>query len=157
MDLALRGTNASVRAHVTQVLYPPIFDGSLPYRSQHERANLLWSELTASCNTRYLHNAVATPGYAIEYAVAPALHLSDTTSVFYNGEGSDSLNVTIAQLIQRQIVQFVKTGNPNVKGDPQVPLYHRQANLLYLGDDGVSVQPASTNTDRCLYWQQVNF
>ncbi|KAJ6092074.1 Carboxylesterase type B [Penicillium canescens] len=153
-DLLLRGANASVRVHVTQVLYPPIFDGSWPYRSQHERANLFWSELTTRCNTRHLHRAVATPGYVSEYALAPAMHLSDTTSIFYNGQGSGSLNATIARLIQRQIAQFV---NPNVEGDPQVPLYHEQANLLYLGDDEVNVQPASTNTDRCVYWQQVDF
>jgi hypothetical protein len=64
-----------------------------------------------------------------------------------NGHDSGSLNATIAQLIQRQIAQLVKTGDPNVEGDPQVPLYHEQGNLLYLGDDGVNVQPASTNTD----------
>ncbi|KAJ5753795.1 Carboxylesterase type B [Penicillium nucicola] len=157
VDLLLRGANASVRAHATEVLYPPIFNGSWPYRSQHERASLFWSELTTSCNTKYLHNAVTTPGYAIEYAVAPAMHLSDTTSVFYNGEVSEGLNVTVAQLIQRQIAQFVKTGSPNVKGDPQIPLYHELADLLYIGDDGVEVRPASTNTDRCLYWQQVDY
>ncbi|KAJ5375148.1 Carboxylesterase type B [Penicillium concentricum] len=158
VDVLLRSANASVRAHVTQVLYPPIFNGSWPYHSQHERANLFWSELSTTCNTRYLHRAVATPGYAIEYAVAPAMHLSDTTSVFYNGQGSDSsLNATIAQLMQRQIVQFVKTGNPNSKGDPNVPLYHGKAHLLSLGDDGVYIKPDSTNTDRCAYWQQVDF
>ncbi|KAJ5783497.1 Carboxylesterase type B [Penicillium psychrosexuale] len=157
-NLLLRSANASVRSHIAQVLYPPIFNGSWPYRSQHERANLLWSELSTTCNTLYLHRAVATPGYAIEYAVAPAMHLSDTPSVFYNGQGSDSsLNATIAQLMQRQIVQFVKTGNPNAKGDPHVPPYHGQAHLLYLGDDGVSVKPDLTNRDRCAYWQQVEF
>ncbi|KAJ5302088.1 hypothetical protein PENANT_c008G01413 [Penicillium antarcticum] len=157
VDVLLPGANSSVRAHAIKVLYPPIFDGSWPYRSQHERANLFWSELTTSCNTRYLHSAVATPGYAIEYAVTPAMHLSDTTSVFYNGESSDSLNVTIAHLMQRQIVQFVKTGSPNIEGYPKVPLYYGQADLLYMGDNGVSVKSASTNTDRCLYWQQVDF
>ncbi|KAF3401976.1 Secreted lipase [Penicillium rolfsii] len=158
VDLLLHGANTSVRAHVTQVLYPPIFDSSSPYHSHHERANLFWSELTTTCNTRYLHEAVATSGYAIEYAVPPAFHLSDTASVFYNGQGSDaSLNSTIAWLMQRQIVQFVKTGSPNTKQDPQVPIYQGQANLLYLGDEEVSVQPASTNTDRCVYWEQVEF
>ncbi|KXG50997.1 Carboxylesterase, type B [Penicillium griseofulvum] len=158
VDVLLRGANASVCAHTTEVLYPPIFDGSQPYRSQHERANLFWSELSTSCNTRYLHEAVATPGYSIEYAVPPAMHLSDTTSVFYNGQGSSaSLNATIAQLMQRQIVQFVKTGNPNARGDPEVPLYHEKADLLSLADDGVHIKPDSTNTDRCVYWQQVEF
>lgn len=158
VDVLVRSANASVRAHVAQVLYPPIFNGSWPYRSQHERANLLWSELSTTCNTRYLHRAVATPGYAIEYAVAPAMHLSDTSSVFYNGQGSDSsLNATIAQLMQRQIVQFVKTGNPNAKGDPHVPLYHGKAHVLSLGDDRVGVKLALTNTDRCAYWEQVDF
>ncbi|KGO43537.1 Carboxylesterase, type B [Penicillium expansum] len=158
VDVLLRGANASVRAHTSRVLYPPIFNGSWPYHSQHERANLLWSEVSTTCNTRYLHQAVATPGYAIEYAVKPAMHLSDTSSVFYNGQGSSSsLNATIAQLMQRQIVQFVKTGNPNVKGDPHVPLYHGQAHVLSLGDNGVRVEPALTNTDRCTYWQQVEF
>ncbi|KAJ5972445.1 Carboxylesterase type B [Penicillium vulpinum] len=158
VDVLLRSTNDTVRAYAAKVLYPPIFNGSSPYRSQHERANLLWSEVSTTCNTRYLHRAVKTPGYAIEYAVAPAMHLSDSTSVFYNGQGSDaSLNATIAQLMQRQIVQFVKTGAPNVKGDPQVPIYHGQAHLLSLGDDGVYVKLDSTNTNRCAYWQQVEF
>ncbi|KAJ5506048.1 Carboxylesterase type B [Penicillium expansum] len=158
VDVLLRGANASVRAHTSRVLYPPIFNGSWPYHSQHERANLLWSEVSTTCNTRYLHQAVATPGYAIEYAVKPAMHLSDTSSVFYNGQGSSSsLNATIAQLMQRQIVQFVKTGNPNVKGDPHVPLYHGQAHVLSLGDNEMRVEPALTNTDRCTYWQQVEF
>ncbi|KAJ5449225.1 Carboxylesterase type B [Penicillium cf. griseofulvum] len=158
VDVLLRGANASVRAYTAEVLYPPIFNGSRPYRSQHGRANLFWSELSTMCNTRYLHEAVATPGYAIEYAVAPAMHLSDTTSVFYNGQGSDaSLNATIAQLMQRQIVQFVKTGNPNAKGDPNVPLHQGKANVLSLGDNGVHIKLDSTNTDRCAYWQQVEF
>ncbi|KAJ5205792.1 Carboxylesterase type B [Penicillium cf. griseofulvum] len=158
VDVLLRGANASVRAYTAEVLYPPIFNGSRPYRSQHGRANLFWSELSTMCNTRYLHEAVATPGYAIEYAVAPAMHLSDTTSVFYNGQGSDaSLNATIAQLMQRQIVQFVKTGNPNAKGDFNVPLHQGKANVLSLGDNGVHIKLDSTNTDRCAYWQQVEF
>lgn len=101
---------------LTQVLYLLIFNGSWLYRSQYEPVNLFWTGLSTTCNTRYLHSAVATPWYAIKYTVKPAMYLSDTSSVFYNGQGSgSSLNATIAQLMQWQIVQFVKTGNPNAK------------------------------------------
>ncbi|THC91364.1 hypothetical protein EYZ11_009179 [Aspergillus tanneri] len=156
VDLMLKSTNASVRYHTEHVLYPPIFNGSMPYRTQHERANLFWSELIASCNTRYLHFAVNTPGYAIKYSVPPAMHLSDTPSVFYNGPVSDSsVNATIAELMQRQIVRFVKTGDPNSKGDPKVPVHEGQ--VLDLGDYGVKVESDSTANYRCEYWQTVQF
>ncbi|EAW11658.1 carboxylesterase family protein [Aspergillus clavatus NRRL 1] len=157
VGLMLAGTDASVRTHAATVLYPAVFDGSMPYRTQHDRASLLWADLAASCNTRYLHAAVRTPGYAIEYSVPPALHLSDTPSVFYNGPVADpTVNGTIAELLQRQIVRFVKTGNPNGEPDPEVPVYDGR-DLLDLGDDGVLVRPDSTDNARCEYWQKVHF
>ncbi|KAJ5598035.1 Carboxylesterase type B [Penicillium hordei] len=88
----------------------------------------------------------------------PALYLLGTSSVFYNGQGSDSsLNATIVQPTQRQIVQFVKAGNQNAKEDPHVPLYHGQAQVLSLGDDGVHIKPTLTNIDRCTYEHKVEF
>lgn len=159
VDLELKTANSSVRSYVKNVLYPSVFNGSMPYTTQHERASVFWSELITSCNARYLHGAVQSPGYATEYSVPPASHLSDTTSIFYNGPVADSgINTTVAEVMQKQIVQFVKTGNPSSRtnSSEKVPVYDGRV-VFGMGSSSIGVQQDITDNDRCAYWQNAPY
>ncbi len=155
--LLLNSANTSVLQHVTDILYPPVFNDSMPYTTQQTRADLFWTELVSICNPRYLHQAVKGPGYAIEYSVVPALHLADTPSIFWNGPGSDpTVNETVAELMQGYITKFVTTGNPNSKGKPVIDVYDGK-HVLDMGDVRVGVARDVTDNPRCEYWHSAPY
>ena len=64
-------------SYITEVLYPPVFDGSHGYTSQIRRTDLLLSELGFTCNTRFMDLAYGNKTFSYLFSVPPALHGDD--------------------------------------------------------------------------------
>lgn len=65
--------NATALNFITQVLYPPVFDGSQGYTNQTERNNLTVADAFV-CNARFMDQASFVPEtYAYEFSVPPAI------------------------------------------------------------------------------------
>ncbi|KAG9684700.1 carboxylesterase family protein-like protein, partial [Aureobasidium melanogenum] len=124
-------------AHITQNLYPPIFDGSQAqhYTNEIARAAAIISEVAFTCNTVYLQKAYEG-SYAYLFDIAPSIHGQDVPYTFYNGNGSsdassgDNLgveDVAVAYLIQRYTAEFAKSSDPNSRGTPYFAKYGSNA------------------------------
>ncbi|KAF5876692.1 putative carboxylesterase family protein [Botrytis fragariae] len=150
----------STLAYVTGTLYPPVYNGSYPYTSIWERASLITAEIVFTCNTRYLNTAFLNETHSYYFTVPPGLHGEDIAYTFFNGDTTTSndglpVNATIAADLQRYIMNFAMTGNPNGVGVPFFPEYQSNATTLVLGTTGLgSVQTDTTANNRCAWWQQ---
>ena len=149
----------SVLNYTTNVLYPPVFDGSqaMGYTSQVARAAALVSELIFTCNTFYLDKAYGNKTFSYLFAVPPATHGQDIAYTYYNGNGSASAAVIAPQIaiaMQEYITHFAETGNPNTAGVPYFNMYGNNATVQLLNVTGIrqTVDPAANQ--RCNYWQK---
>jgi len=155
-------SNDSALNHITQVLYPPIFDGSQGYTTQTERNNLTIADACFVCHTRFLNQAAfRPPTYAYEWTVPPGLHGADLAYTFYDFGPSPSVNTTLAETMQRYLARFAETGQPNA---PTVPLFEGARGSFMvqeLGSDGIGpmldeggIKPLR---ERCRFWQEVPY
>ncbi|KAI0532773.1 carboxylesterase family protein [Xylaria digitata] len=157
VDLLLGGANQTVRDHVIDVVYPPIFNGSFPWTNHLERAGILWAELVSTCNAQYLHAASNQTGYANLFNVWPALHQGDIPYVFWNGpDRVSSTNGTVARIGQDYITAFAITGDPNNSESPTL-LPFDQKKLLGMTANGFDVVADPTDNDRCAYWHDAPY
>lgn len=63
--------------YITEVLYPPVYDGTYGYTDAIGRNSLFHSEIFFSCNTNYLARAYNNETYGYLFAVPPGLHGQD--------------------------------------------------------------------------------
>lgn len=152
----------NVTHYITQVLYPPRYDGSYGYTSPLERAAVLISDVIFVCNTDYLNRAYHNQTYAYEFSIPPAVHGQDVLYTFYNNGsgvtgGSDFgisvTNVTVADVMQDYFTSFVETGTPR---SSLGPVFHRHAQsgkLMNIGTSAISPMRDPTNSPRCRFWQ----
>ncbi|KIW70144.1 hypothetical protein PV04_02444 [Phialophora macrospora] len=130
--LAQGNYDTSIVNYVAQDLHPPIFNGSYPYTSFFERAELVLQESAFTCNTLFVQQAAgrALPGYAYRFSVPPAYHGQDVPYTYYNAAtAGPDVNATIATLMQRYLTRFALSGNPNHKPDAPVPVYKNKAGM----------------------------
>ena len=64
--------------YITQNLYPPDFSGVMGYKTLYERNSLFESEVTFTCNTRFLNLATGNKSYC-KFAVTKLLTLQEHT------------------------------------------------------------------------------
>ena len=166
--------------YITEVLYPPVFDGSFGYTSQFRRLDLLFSELAFTCNTRYMDLAFANKTYSYLFSVPPALHgddnqyrkylplsylinnsLSkhDNVIVYFTGNTSTldfgvPINSTLAEIFQHYVTSFVTTGNPNRPGLPHWSQYGADSSVQNISFQGISPATDTVANVRCTWWQQ---
>ena len=148
-----------VVSYITNVLYPPVFDGTQAqgYTDQIARAAALDSELVFTCNTFYLDRAFGNKTHAYLFAVPPATHGQDIPYTYYNGNGSASSSVTfphVAVAMQEYITHFAETGNPNEAGVPFFPVYGSNATIQVLNATGIREIRDPAANFRCNYWQR---
>ncbi|KAH8203515.1 hypothetical protein TruAng_002263 [Truncatella angustata] len=157
-DLFLNSANSSVRRHVSDIMYPPLFNGSMPYSNQRERAALFWAELVSTCNIQYLHDAVDPTGYANLFDVWPSLHQGDVPYVFWNGNPSthSAVNGTVARATQDYITAFVITGDSNNAESASIEPYDKKS-VLAMTSTGFRAVDDPTNNERCAYWHDATF
>ena len=149
-------------AYVSNILYPPIFNGSYPWTSQLQRAQQITEEFTITCNSYFLADAFA-PKKAWKYifAVPPGLHGDNIAYTFFNGDemtkdiGGGIVNATIASVLQDYIVDFAKSGMPGGKGVLAFPHYGEgMGKVLDLNVTGLGMAMADGDDNvRCKYWE----
>ncbi|KAA8566567.1 hypothetical protein EYC84_009115 [Monilinia fructicola] len=150
----------STIAYITGTLYPPVYNGSYPYTNIYERVSLITAEISFTCNTRYLNTAFLNETHSYYFTVPPGLHGEDIAYTFFNGDTTtldDGLpvNATVAAVLQRYIMNFVVTGNPNGDRVPFFPEYQSNATTVVIGSTGLgSLQTDTTANNRCEWWQQ---
>lgn len=149
--------NASTISHITDILYPAIFDGTLPYDDQLNRAIVFVSEYVITCHTNWLDRAFQNKTFGYQFSVPPGVHAQDTEYTFYNGPGTTdaymTYNATVAQALQQYITSFAISGTPSGQGHyPAFPAYGN-GTLLNLTDNGFPQTRDSTANQRCLFLQ----
>lgn len=140
--------------YITQVLYPPVFDGTYPYTSQIQRAILITSESVFTCNTNYLDRAYGDNTYSYQFSVPPALHGQDVAYTYYNGPNTAVLNATVAMDLQKYITSFAENGVPAESGIPSFPLYGSGSTILNLNATFIDTIMDPNANARCLWWQK---
>jgi len=152
--------------YITQVLYPPIFDGSQAqnYTSQIGRVSAMLSEFSFTCNAVWLNEAYNNQTHAYLFDVPPSLHGQDIAYTYYNGNGSATAgtggtsfgvqNVPVALAMQSYITEFAKTGNPNARGLPFFPMYGSNNTVQTLGPRTISQMRDPAANARCAWWQK---
>ncbi|CAO2656079.1 Nn.00g048820.m01.CDS01 [Neocucurbitaria sp. VM-36] len=141
---------------ITQVLYPPVFDGSYGYTDQYSRASLIISESVFTCNTNYLSTAFKNETYSYLFAVPPAFHGLDVPYTYYDG-GALSISVmnrTVAIALQQFIASFAEEGAPEAGGITQFNMYGPDASVLKLNVTGIEEVRDSNANARCAWWQK---
>ena len=140
---------------ITEV-YPPIYDGSLPYTNGLDRAIAVSSEGFFTSNVNFLANAYPTNFHSYKFQVEPALHGADIYYTFFDGaDGYNSTPVveSVALVLQGYITNFATTGDPNGNGGvPFFPAQGSNASMNGLNVTGVTLQTDDTVNNRSLWW-----
>lgn len=142
--------------YITDVLYPAVFDGSYPYKTQYERARFIISEGVFTCNTNYLSTALNNETYSYLFAVPPAFHGQDVPYTYYTGGAlspTGVVNRTVAIALQEFITSFAETGKPEADGIRQFNMYGPDASVLDLNITGIDEVRDSNANARCNWWQ----
>lgn len=146
--------SGSVQRYITDVLYPPIFNGSYGYKDGISRGALTLSDFCFQCNTDYINRAFENHTYAYRFSIPPGLHAEDLPYTFYNGPNSAVLNTTVALILQDYITSFAKTGIPESKIGPNFKLHGENNHVLNLGLDNIYEQVDPAASARCRWWQK---
>lgn len=150
---------ASERDLILSQLYPNVLDGTFGYTTQFGRANLLFDEMTFSCNTRWLGTAFLNQTYNYRFEYPPGSHGQDLAWTFFVKE-DPAVNAELAISMQRYFTNFAMKGDPNgegVSGLAPFPVYSDQANLAIFGQEGVGTAVDGLANHRCDYWQKGTF
>lgn len=148
---------------ISQVLYPPVFNGSFPYTNFLERSALITSEVSFTCNTRYLDLAYGNQTYSYFFSVPPGLHGEDIMYTYFNGDETTlddgmPVNATVALALQDFITSFTMSGAPNEPGVPFFPLYGENSTIVNLGlNDTFGLLGDTVANARCTFWQKALF
>ena len=145
--------------YILGTLYPPVFDGSLGYTNNYQRADLITSEGIFTCNTNYLSTAFGNQTYSYLFAVPPAFHGFDVPYTYYTGGALSAsplgvVNRTVAIALQKYITSFAENGVPAADGVPMFDVYGPNASVLDLNvTDIMEVRDSNANA-RCAWWQK---
>ncbi|KAI4201527.1 MAG: hypothetical protein LQ350_003142 [Teloschistes chrysophthalmus] len=146
--------NPSALNYITQILYPPIFDGTHRYTNQAERNSLTIAHAVIVCNAR-----PDIPVYTYELAVLPALHGGDLAYTFYDEGASE--NTTIAAVLQGYILSLTETGQPNSPGLPRFdPVEKGSFTLQKISNEFIGKVGEEGGLDferQCRFWQDAPY
>ena len=140
--------------HISQVLYPSVYNGTYSYTSPLQRLTLTVAEQHVVCNPYFLARAYNNVTYNYIFSVPPALHAEDLSYSFFDGYANQmpSTNLTVGQDLNGYITHFALSGNPNSPGRPSFPQYGDQATALNLTIDGLVPVKDLTANKRCDWW-----
>ncbi|KAF4857011.1 Carboxylesterase patB [Colletotrichum siamense] len=138
---------------INTTLYPPVFDGSLGYKDEFQRALGTVEDVNIICNTHYIAQAFSDKAYALRFAVPPGIHGQQTPYVFRNGAPSGVVP-SVADALQQYIVSFVTKSVPTSSNGTEMPVYGSESVLVNLATNGTSQQKDDTANQRCTWWQK---
>lgn len=145
----LPGIPKSKMDYLLKTVYPPAPQTNL-YKTENERAILIFTEFFFACNTRGLATAYKNQTYNYRFQVGEASHGDDVAYTFYNGPR----NVPSAELdknMQWYFTKFAQFGNPSVKGSlMKWEKYGDDAKLVTFGE-GIGTDVDELKNWRCEY------
>lgn len=156
----LTRANDTTIDYVTNILYPPVFDGSMGYADNYQRAAKTAGDIIMNCNAASLSSAYKKDSYGYYFDVYPGLHGQDTSYTFYNPHETPtsytlvetgSPNQTIAFSIQDYITSLAKSGTPESSFDglPSVPTLGLGAMTVSLNSSDIKLIHNPAFNDRC--------
>lgn len=145
--------------YLTNTLYPAVFDGRYPYRTQYARASLIVAEGIFTCNTNFLSTAYGNKTYSYLFAVPPAFHGFDVVYTYYTGGQVSSIptgvtNRTVALALQDFITSFAIEGRPSAEGVMEFRTYGPDARVLELNATAIAERRDTNANARCNWWQK---
>lgn len=147
----------NVLRYITDVLYPPVYNGSYGYTNSVDRVALSISDVIFQCNTDYFNRAFDGDTYAYMFSIPPGFHGEDVSYTFYDGNPSSVVNKTVALAMQDYITSFAETGKPKSSVGPKFERYGDNSRLLNLKLSDITMIKDPTDNRRCLFWQQVPY
>ncbi|KAI3327863.1 alpha/beta-hydrolase [Xylariaceae sp. AK1471] len=151
---SIPGLSNSDVDYLANVLYPPVFDGSLNYISQASRQMVFWSEAVIDCTFLLANEALDGRSFAYEFSVTPGFHIQDLRYTF---EDYSPIPAPAArEVLQQAIVSFVLQGSPKIKSLPKpgFPHWGSEQKLVNITNTGAEVSSSRPNATRCAWWHQ---
>ncbi|PVH68570.1 alpha/beta-hydrolase, partial [Cadophora sp. DSE1049] len=148
--------NASVIDYIVNDLYPPIFNGTLPYHEQVGRSAFVTTESYFTCTSYALQSAVKK-SYGYLFNILPALHVADSGYMFYDPSSNKTINATVVHVLQDYLINFILHGAPESRFDglTSVPKYGEGANLVQINANNITIAKDPAANPRCKWWEQV--
>ena len=141
------------RDHITETLYPPIYDGSHTYTSPYERNQLATKEYLISCNTFSIARAYDYQTHNYIFGLPPAIHSQDLTYTYYPTGATPDFYPNVAIAVQSYITGFVLTGSPNGNaGLPNFPVVNQIGRALNFTTTGINHVTSDAFNARCEFW-----
>ncbi|KAL1640438.1 hypothetical protein SLS58_006936 [Diplodia intermedia] len=168
LESALPDAQPAVIAHITDTLYPAVYNGSHGYTDLPQRAALALAESSFVCNADALgraHAALGNASFAYVFAVDFGLHGQDVPATFKNPGEPDTngglvllgaANDTTAFVLQDYITSFATAGVPvtEVEGAPaEVPPYGGEGRAMGFTNGAIGVARDPAANERCRWWQ----
>ena len=146
--------SSELTSYIINDLYPPRYDGTLPYTSPLERLELATKEYLFSCNTYSIARAYNYTTHNYIFSVPPAIHAQDLAYTYYPSGATPDFYPALAEALQGYIAQFVLTGDPNKLGFQNFPEYTPLAKVLDVTRDGLRETTSDAANDRCRFLLQ---
>lgn len=149
-----------VLTYMMNGLYPANFSGAYGYTGYSSMIPLIISEISFTCNTRYLATGFQNETYGYYFSVPPGLHGEDIAYTFFNGDTTTTddglpVNATVAHALQDYITSFALNGSPNEPGAPFFPLYGANITNQNIGLSMLGSQVNDTSANpRCAWLQK---
>jgi carboxylesterase type B len=110
-----------------------------------------------NCKIYALNYAFNGSPYNYYFSVPPAIHTTDLSYTFNGGpnQGGPITNVTVADILQKYLISFIQTGNPNTvfPGLPYWPQYGSGVELN-INQTFIDLMQTDLNTPQCHWWVQ---
>lgn len=148
---------SSIREQIINQIYPPVYDGSLPYTNPQERSDLAVNEYFIKCNTISVAEAYDNQTYNYIFAVPPAIHAQDLAYTYNPNDPTPGFSPTIATDLQKYLVNFVLKGDPNSEGLPSWPVYGQTAAAINFTANGITDTVSDSANSRCDFWNQADY
>ncbi|KAI4166703.1 MAG: hypothetical protein LQ343_007826 [Gyalolechia ehrenbergii] len=147
----------SIRQQIINQIYPPIYDGSLPYTDPQQRSDLAVNEYLIKCNTISVAEAYGNQTHNYVFGVPPAIHAQDLAYTYSPNAPTPGFFPTIAANLQVYLVNFVLGGDPNGKGLPGWPVYGPMASAINYTAYGITQTKSDSANSRCAFWNQADY
>ena len=143
---------SQVQNYIINNVYPPIYDGSLPYTSPLERIELFTLEYLVSCNTYSISRAYGNNTHNYLFNIPPGIHAQDLAYTWYPTGATPDFYANRAIELQGLLAQFVLTGDPNRDTYPVWDPYTEKANILKMSPEGFTQETdVGAANHRCEY------
>jgi cholinesterase len=155
MKLYFPTISHSALTHLTEDLFPPVYDGSQPYTTPFGRLDFAISDFTFTCTTNWLGHAYANKTHNYIFSVLPGNHTEDVPYTYYNGPIATVNNNTLAVIFQRYLTGFVESGTPNRQGLDHWVEYGASSKVLNFNQTFIDTRvDDETANKRCDWWQK---